>query len=91
MNKQELITAVAEASEISRAKATIAVNSILDTITNALAEGDKVQLIGFGTFETKKRAARAGKNLRTGETIEIPEARKVAFKSGANLKERVNS
>ena len=72
MNKAELIAAVAAAAEISKKDAEIAVTATLDTITAALKEGDKVQLVGFGSFEVKKRAARVGRNPRTKESMEFP-------------------
>ena len=89
MNKAELIAAVAAAAEISKKDAEIAVTATLDTITAALKEGDKVQLVGFGSFETKKRAARTGLNPRTKETIQIPEAKVPSFKAGSALKDAV--
>ncbi|WP_303984366.1 HU family DNA-binding protein, partial [Niallia circulans] len=70
MNKTELINAVAEASELSKKDATKAVDAVFDTILNALKDGDKVQLIGFGNFEVRERAARKGRNPQTGEEIE---------------------
>ncbi|TCP52721.1 DNA-binding protein HU-beta [Tumebacillus sp. BK434] len=87
MNKVELITAVAEKSGLKKKDAELAVNSFLETIEEALATGDKVQLIGFGTFETRKRAARSGRNPKTGAEITIPESVVPAFKPGNKLKE----
>ncbi|UOF91821.1 HU family DNA-binding protein [Fodinisporobacter ferrooxydans] len=87
MNKIELIAKVAEKSGLTKKDAEVAVNSLLDTISEALASGDKVQLIGFGTFETRKRSARSGRNPQTGEVIEIPESVVPAFKPGNKLKE----
>jgi DNA-binding protein HU-beta len=87
MNKLELISKVAEKSGLKKKDAETAVNSVLDTISEALAAGDKVQLIGFGTFETRKRSARSGRNPQTGEVIQIPEAVVPAFKPGNKLKE----
>ena len=89
MNKAELIAAVAAAAEISKKDAEIAVTATLDTITAALKEGDKVQLVGFGSFEVKKRAARTGLNPRTKETIEIPAYAVPTFKAGKALKDAV--
>ncbi|KEO83105.1 HU family DNA-binding protein [Tumebacillus flagellatus] len=87
MNKVELIAAVSEKSGLKKKDAELAVNSLLDTIEEALKSGDKVQLIGFGTFETRKRAARSGRNPKTGEEITIPESVIPAFKPGNKLKE----
>ena len=89
MNKAELIAAVAAAAEISKKDAETAVTATLDTITTALKEGDKVQLVGFGSFEVKKRAARTGLNPRTKETIEIPASAVPTFKAGQALKDAV--
>ena len=89
MNKAELIAAVAAAAEISKKDAEIAVTATLDTITAALKEGDKVQLVGFGSFEVKTRAARVGRNPKTGEEIPISEARLPVFKAGKALKDAV--
>ena len=90
MNKAELIAAVAAAAEISKKDAEIAVSATLDTITNALKEGDKVQLVGFGSFEVKKRAARIGRNPKTKESIEIPASVVPEFKAGKALKDSVS-
>ncbi len=90
MNKTELIDAVAEGADISKAAATRAVDTMLDTITKALAEGDQVTLVGFGTFSVKERAARTGRNPRTGEAIEIKAAKVPGFKAGKALKDAVN-
>ena len=89
MNKTELIAEVAKKCGISKKDAEIAVSATLDTITNALKEGDKVQLVGFGSFEVKKRAARTGLNPRTKETIEIPASAVPTFKAGKALKDAV--
>lgn len=90
MNKAELIAAVAAAAEISKKDAEIAVSATLDTITNALKEGDKVQLVGFGSFEVKKRAARIGRNPKTKESIEIPASVVPVFKAGKALKDSIS-
>jgi DNA-binding protein HU-beta len=87
MNKVEFIAKVAEKSGLTKKDAELAVNSFLETVSEALAEGDKVQLIGFGTFETRKRSARSGRNPQTGEVIDIPESVVPAFKPGNKLKE----
>jgi DNA-binding protein HU-beta len=80
MNKTDLINAVAEASELSKKDATKAVDAVFDTILDALKNGDKVQLIGFGNFEVRERAARKGRNPQTGEEIEIAASKVPAFK-----------
>ena len=89
MNKTELVAAVAAKAELSKKDAEAAVNAVFDSVKDALAEGDKVSLIGFGTFSVKTRAARTGLNPRTKETIEIPESKVPAFKAGSALKEAV--
>ncbi|MEM5003973.1 HU family DNA-binding protein [Priestia megaterium] len=89
MNKTELINAVAEASELSKKDATKAVDAVFDTILEALKAEDKVQLIGFGNFEVRERAARKGRNPQTGEEIEIPASKVPAFKAGKALKDAV--
>lgn len=91
MNKSELIAAVAEQASIQKKDAEKAVAAVVATITNALAEGDKVQLVGFGTFEVRNREARTGVNPRDpGKTIEIPASKVPAFKAGKALKDAVN-
>ena len=90
MNKTELVAAVAAKAELSKKDAEAAVNAVFDSVKDALAEGDKVSLIGFGTFSVKTRAARTGLNPRTKETIEIPESKVPAFKAGKPLKDIVN-
>ena len=89
MNKTELIAAVAAKAELSKKDAEKALNATIDTITAALVEGEKVQLVGFGSFETKTREARTGRNPRTGENIEIAAYRTPAFKAGKALKDKV--
>ena len=89
MTKVELIAAVAEAAELTKKDAEKAVNATVEVITKALADGDKVSLVGFGTFETHKRAARTGINPRTKETIQIAAATVPAFKAGQALKDAV--
>lgn len=89
MNKTELVAAVAAKAELSKKDAEAAVNAVFDSVKDALAEGDKVSLIGFGTFSVKTRAARTGLNPRTKETIEIPESKVPAFKAGLALKDAV--
>ena len=89
MNKSELIAAVAAKADLSKKDAQAAVKAVIDSVSEALADGDKVALVGFGTFEVKTRAARTGKNPRTGEAIEIPAAKVPSFKAGAALKNAV--
>ena len=90
MNKSELIDAVAAGADISKASAGRALDAMIDAVTNALKDGDTVNLIGFGTFSVRDRAARSGRNPRTGETITIPAAKNPAFKAGKALKDAVN-
>ena len=89
MNKAELINAVAEQAGLSKKDTEAVITAALETITAALKEGDKVQLVGFGSFEVKKRAARTGLNPRTKETIEIPASAVPTFKAGKALKDAV--
>ena len=89
MNKTELVAAVATKADLSKKDAEAAVKAVLDAVTEALADGEKVALVGFGTFEVKERAARTGKNPRTGEAIEIPATKVPSFKAGAALKNAV--
>jgi DNA-binding protein HU-beta len=90
MNKAELIDAVSGQTGLAKAEATKAVDAVFDSITTALKSGDTVSLLGFGTFVVKGRAARAGRNPRTGETIEIPASKVPGFKAGKALKDAVN-
>ena len=89
MNKTELIAAVAEKTGMSKKDTEAVIVAALNTITNALAEEEKVQLVGFGSFETKERNARIGRNPRTKEEIEIPASRVPTFKAGKALKDAV--
>ncbi len=89
MNKAELINAVAAAADVSKKDAEAVLTATLDTIAGALKEGDKVQLVGFGSFEVKKRAARIGRNPKTKESIEIPASVVPVFKAGKALKDTV--
>ena len=89
MNKTELVAAVAEKAALSKKDSEKAVNAAFEAITAALVAGDKVQLVGFGSFETKERNARIGRNPRTKEEIEIPASRVPAFKAGKALKDAV--
>ena len=89
MNKTELINAVALSADVSKKEAEAVITAALDAITAALKEGDKVQLVGFGSFEVKKRAARVGRNPKTKEAIEIPASVVPVFKAGKALKDAV--
>ena len=90
MKKTELIAAVAEQSGLSKKDAEKALNATIDTIIKAVAEGDKIQITGFGTFEQRQRNARTGCDPRTGNTIEIPASKVPAFKAGKGFKDIVN-
>ena len=89
MNKGDLITKVAEKTDLTKKDCEKVVNETFEAIKETLADGEKVQLIGFGTFETRKRQAREGRNPATGDVIQIPEATVPAFKPGKQLKETV--
>ena len=89
MNKAELINVVSEAAEVSKKDAEAVITATLDAITDALKDGEKVQLVGFGSFEVKKRAARVGRNPKTKEPIEIPASTVPVFKAGKVLKDIV--
>ena len=89
MNKTELVNSVAEAAELSRKDAAKAVDAAFETIQDALTKGEKVQLIGFGNFEVRERAAREGRNPQTGAEIEIAASKVPAFKPGKALKDAV--
>ncbi len=89
MNKTELVAAVAAKTELTKKDAEKAVSAVIETLTETLAAGQKVQLVGFGTFETREREARIAKNPRTGETVEVPASRIPAFKAGQALKTKV--
>ena len=90
MKKNDLIAAVAEQSGLSKKDAEKAINASIDTIIKAVAEGDKIQLTGFGTFEQRQRNARTGVDPRTGNSIEIPASKVPAFKAGKGFKDIVN-
>ena len=90
MKKVELVEAVATKAGLTKADAARAVDATFEVITGALAKGDKVPLVGFGTFAVSKRAAREGRNPQTGETVKIAARNAVTFKAGAALKESVN-
>ena len=89
MNKTELIAAVAEKTALSKKDADAAVSAVLGAITDALKAGDKIQLVGFGTFEVRNRAAKQGRNPRAGETMTVPASKVPAFKAGKALKDAV--
>lgn len=90
MNKTELVAAVAEKTGLTKKDAEAALAATLSTVTDALIAGEKVQLVGFGSFEVKERAARTGLNPRTGETLTIAAAKNPVFKAGKALKDAVN-
>jgi DNA-binding protein HU-beta len=90
MNKAEFVDAVAEGAELSKADASRAIDAMVAAITRALKKGEAVTLVGFGTFAVKGRAARTGRNPRTGENIEIAATNNPVFKAGKALKDAVN-
>ena len=89
MNKTELIAAVAEKAELSKKDSEKAVNAFIAAVSDALAAGDKVQMVGFGTFEVRQRAARKGLNPLTKQEIDIPASKSPAFKAGKALKDKI--
>ena len=89
MNKTELVAAVAAKTEMSKKDAEKVLAAMLDTMAETLAAGEKVQLVGFGTFEAKERGERTAKNPRTGETVTVPATRVPAFKAGQALKAKI--
>lgn len=90
MNKIELVTKMAEKSNLTKKEAALALDAFIESVEEALENKEKVQLVGFGTFETRERAAREGRNPRTKETINIPASTVPVFKAGKEFKERVN-
>ena len=90
MNKTEFIASVAEKAEISKKDAEKAVAAFIDTVTAELKAGNKIQMVGFGTFEVKDRPARTGRNPQTKETIQIPASKAPSFKAGKAFKDAVN-
>ncbi|MCC6689906.1 MAG: HU family DNA-binding protein [Bacteroidia bacterium] len=90
MNKAELVTSIASEAKISKADATRALDGFINATTKALKKGDRVALVGFGTFSVSKRSARNGRNPQTGKTIKIAAKKVAKFKSGADLKKVVN-
>lgn len=89
LNKAELVNAVAEKADLTKRDAERVINAVFDSIEGALAQGEKVQLVGFGTFEVRQRAARTGRNPKTGEEIDIPATKVPIFKAGKSLREAV--
>ncbi|MEE3399020.1 MAG: HU family DNA-binding protein [Eubacterium sp.] len=90
MNKTELVAAIAEKTDLSKADSERALKAFIETVECALKKGDKVQLVGFGTFEVKKQAARTGHNPRTGEKLKIKASKAPKFKAGKAFKDAVN-
>lgn len=90
MNKAELVDAVAASADLSKADAGRAIDAVVSAITKALKKGDQVSVVGFGTFGVKHRAARSGRNPRTGETIKISASNVPGFRAGKALKDAVN-
>lgn len=91
MNKTELVDAIAAYADITKAQAGKALDAVLDSVTETLKKGEKVTLIGFGTFETRERAARTGRNPQTGKAIQIAACTTPAFKAGKKLKDALNT
>lgn len=91
MNKADLVKSMAEKSELTKADSEKALNALIETIEEALTQGDKVQLVGFGSFEVKERAARKGRNPQTKEEIMIEASKAPIFKSGKALKDMLNT
>lgn len=91
MNKTELIAAIAEKTELTKKEAEKALKAFTDVIAEELAKGEKIQLVGFGTFEVSERAAREGRNPMTGETIQIAASKTPKFKAGKALKDQINA
>jgi len=91
MNKQELIAAIAENSNLTKADTTRALDALIDTVQTTLQKGESIVLVGFGTFDVKERPERSGRNPRSGEAVTIPAAKVPHFKAGKTLKDTVNS
>lgn len=91
MNKPELITTISEKAGLTKKDAGLALESFIDSVIETLSKGDKVQLVGFGTFEVRERAARKGRNPQTQEPMDIPASKAPAFKAGKNLKDVVKA
>ena len=90
MNKMELVAALAEKTGATKKSAEVSLNALMDVVKETLVKGDKVQLVGFGSFEVRKRAARKGRNPQTKEEIKIPASKSPVFKAGKALKDTVN-
>lgn len=90
MNKSELVDAVSDAAQLSKADAGRAVDAFISSVATALKGGDSVTIVGFGTFQVRERAARSGRNPKTGDTITIAASKNPAFKAGKALKDAVN-
>lgn len=90
MNKTELITRISEKTELSKKDAEIVINAFIDVVGDALVSGEKITITGFGSFEVVERAARIGRNPRTGKSIQIPKSKSPKFKPSKNLKEAIN-
>ena len=90
MNKSDLVAIVAEKMGVTKKDAEVSLNAVVEAITESLVKGEKIQLIGFGSFEVRKRAARKGRNPQTNEEIKIPASKVPAFKAGQALKDAVN-
>lgn len=90
MNKAELITSMAEKSKLTKKDTELALKALIESVEESLEKGEKVQLVGFGTFETRERAAREGRNPRTKEVIQIPATTVPVFKAGKEFKDKVN-
>ena len=91
MTKAELVTMVAEKADLTKKDAEKAISALVESISETLAKGEKIQLVGFGTFEVAERAARTGKNPQTGKAIQIPASKAPKFKAGKALKDVVNT
>lgn len=90
MNKTELVAAIAEKTQLTKKDSEVALKAFVDVVSEQLKKGEKIQLVGFGTFEVSQRAARTGKNPQTGKAIQIPASKAPKFKAGKALKETVN-
>ena len=91
MNKTELVAAIAEKTQLTKKDSEMALKAFIDVVSEELKKGEKIQLVGFGTFEVSNRAARTGKNPQTGNAIDIPASKAPKFKAGKALKETVNN
>jgi len=91
MNKTELVAAIAEKTQLTKKDSEMALKAFIDVVSEELKKGEKIQLVGFGTFEVSDRAARVGKNPQTGNAIDIPASKAPKFKAGKALKETVNN